>query len=320
MRLSIIVTVYKAERFIEQCVRSLCQQDVPMADYEVIVVDNHSPDRSIDVVRELQIEFSNLNIVRLQENHCAGGGRNAGLDAAKGDYVMFVDADDYLYPDVLGGLLKEVSNDDLDFVHFDCDALVNGKIEKGNETKTTGVMTGTDLMFGCGIPWQEHVVVWRKIFTKRFLVDNHFRFVEDIVFDDDDFAFRTYVKAEKTKHINYHAYVNRYNSDSASHTNIGYPKIKCYMIQSVELLQLIKQYEKSDLNPNFVPAMRGLVRYNLSESLHHYSLMSGKEKTQTRQLIKSVFSNNMQLCNYISKRKLLKFTLGSNNKHTDINK
>ena len=304
MKLSIIVTVYKAERYIEQCVRSFYQQDIPIDDYDVIIVDNKSPDKSIDIVRALQEEFSNLKIVRLPENHFAGGGRNAGLNEAKGEFVMFVDADDYLYPNVLGVLLREVYDDHLDFVHFDCDALVNNNIESGTEIKTTEVMPGADLMFGCGIPWQEHVVVWRKVFRRAFLEDNNFRFVEDIVFDDDDFAFRTYAKAQKTKHINLHAYVYRCNDTSASHTNVGYPRIKCYMIQSAHLLQLIKQYEKTDLNPQLVPAMEGLIRFNLSESLHHYSKMVGKEKTQTRHFIKRVFLKNIMLSRYVSKRKL----------------
>lgn len=309
MKLSIIVTVYKAERYIKQCVRSFYQQDIPNDDYEVIIVDNNSPDKSIDIVRALQEEFSNLKIVQLPENHFAGGGRNAGLNEAKGEFVMFVDADDYLCPNVLGVLLREVCDNHLDFVHFDCDALINNNIESGTETKTTEVMPGADLMFGCGIPWQDHVVVWRKVFRRAFLEDNNFRFVEDIVFDDDDFAFRTYAKAQNTKHINVHAYVYRCNDTSASHTNVGYPRIKCYMIQSAHLLQLIKQYEKTDLNPQFVPAMEGLLRFNLSESLHHYSQMSGKEKKETRQLIKDVFSENIQLRDYVSKRKMLKFKL-----------
>ena len=309
MRLSIIVTVYKAERFIEQCVRSFYHQDIQITDYEVIVVDNHSPDKSIGIVEALQKEFSNLKIVHLSENHYAGGGRNAGLNEAKGDYVLFVDADDYLYPNVLGSLLSEVFDNDLDFVHFDCDALVDDKIEVGTKTKTTGVMSGADLMFGCGIPWQEHVVAWRKVFSRKFLEDNGFRFVEDIVFDDDDFAFRTYAKAGKAKHINEHAYVYRCDSNSASHTTVGYPKIKCYMIQSARLLELIKQYEKSDLNPRFVPAMEGLLRFNLNESLHYYSQMFGEEKKQTRRIIKDVFSSHPQLCKYVSKRKILKFIM-----------
>ena len=309
MKLSIIVTVYKAERYIEQCVRSFYQQDIPIDDYEVIIVDNKSPDKSIDIVRALQEEFSNLKIVRLPENHFAGGGRNAGLNEAKGEFVMFVDADDYLYPNVLGVLLREVYDNHLDFVHFDCDALIDDTIEKGPETQNTAVMSGDELMFNCGMPWQQHVVVWRKIFKKKFLVDNGIEFVEDIVFDDDDFSFRTYAKAKKTKHINLHAYVYRCNDTSASHTNVGYPRIKCYMIQSAHLLQLIKQYENKGLNPQFVPAMEGLLRFNLSESLHHYSQMSGKEKKETRRLIKDVFSDNKHLREYVSKRKMLKFKL-----------
>lgn len=81
------------------------------------------------------------------------------------------------------------------------------------------------------------------------------------------------------------------------------------MIQSARLLELIKQYEKSDLNPRFVPAMEGLLRFNLNESLHYYSQMLGEEKKQTRRIIKDVFSSHPQLCKYVSKRKILKFIM-----------
>ena len=308
MKLSIIVTVFKAERYIQQCVRSFYQQDFPAYDFEVIIVDNHTPDKSVEIVRKMQQEYSNLRIVHLAENHYAGGGRNAGLNEAKGELVLFVDADDFLYPDVLGKLVREWDVQDLDFVHFDSDALVNGTIVKGPETQPTNVMAGTDLMFESGLRWQDHVVVWRKVFSKKFLDDNDLRFVEDIVFDDDDFAFRSYAKAKRVKHINLHAYVNRCNNDSASHTNVGFPLIKCFMVQSDCLIQLIKQYEKADLNPNFIPAIESLVRYNLSESLHHYDQMPDVE---SRRLIIKAFLDNMRLCRYVSKRKLIKFIMSS---------
>ena len=98
IRLSFIVPFYNVEPYIEECVRSLYAQDIPQEEYEVICVDDCSPDGSRAIVERLQKEYPTLRLLIHTENKRQGGARNTGMRESNGKYVWFVDADDYIQP------------------------------------------------------------------------------------------------------------------------------------------------------------------------------------------------------------------------------
>ena len=99
MRFSIIIPVYNVEKYIEKCMASVMGQS--FTDYEVIVVDDESPDNSMAVVERYAEEYpGKIRMIR-QKNTRQGGARNHGVRYAKGDYLLFVDSDDYVHPDML---------------------------------------------------------------------------------------------------------------------------------------------------------------------------------------------------------------------------
>lgn len=125
MKLSFIVPVYNVEQYLRKCVESLVNQDY--SDYEIILVDDGSTDGSDELcdalIRELKSEDRRLKNIQLRVIHQANGGlsaaRNAGLKVAKGEYVCFVDSDDYWEENVLGGLMEQVERENLDVLRFD---------------------------------------------------------------------------------------------------------------------------------------------------------------------------------------------------------
>ena len=117
MKLSIIVPVYNVEAFLSKCVDSLLAQDLPKEDYEVILVDDGSTDGSGALCDTLAAEHGNIRVIH-QQNHGLSGARNAGIPAASGDYILFVDSDDYLCPDVLGTLVGLMESKELDILRF----------------------------------------------------------------------------------------------------------------------------------------------------------------------------------------------------------
>lgn len=308
MRLSIIVTIFKAAQYIEQCIRSFYHQDIPIDDYEVIAVDNASPDSSMSIVRELQKEYQNIKIVTLTKNHCAGGGRNAGLRYASGEYVMFVDSDDYLYSNVLGNLLKNAEESQVDFLHFDYDMLHGNTIEVLPQTKTSETMGGSDLLFMSGFPWQQHIVVWRKLFRRTFLLSNKLFFLEDIILDDDDYVFRTYAAAKKAKHIARKVYVYRSYEGSTVHQIDNLPYVNCLLVQANKLLELKYEYQGGEYNALLIPTIEGLLRFNLDESFRCYHSFDKENRSRARKMIKSAL--NKGIVHYMSRKKLLLFQLG----------
>lgn len=117
MKLSIIVPVYNVEAFLKKCVDSLLAQDLPASDYEIILVDDGSTDGCGALCDALATAHGNIRVIH-QQNRGLSGARNAGIPAASGDYVMFVDSDDYLCPNVLGTLVGQMSGQNLDILRF----------------------------------------------------------------------------------------------------------------------------------------------------------------------------------------------------------
>ena len=105
-KLSFIIPYYNGGKYIVECLKSIYNQDIPEAEYEVILVDDCSTDKdSIALVEQFAKEHSTLHIIRNECNLRCGGSRNAGLLQAKGEYVWFVDQDDYIAPNCLGHIV-----------------------------------------------------------------------------------------------------------------------------------------------------------------------------------------------------------------------
>ena len=115
MKLSIIVPVYGVANYLRKCVDSLLVQDI--TDYEIILVDDGSPDKCPQICDEYAEKYDNIRVVH-QENAGLSAARNTGIAAATGEYIMFVDSDDYLQPNVLGALMEQVERDNLDVLRF----------------------------------------------------------------------------------------------------------------------------------------------------------------------------------------------------------
>lgn len=121
-RLSIIVPIYNVAPYLRKCVDSLLAQDI--SDYEIILVDDGSTDGSGAIADEIlnahsQLPIANYQIkVVHQLNAGLSAARNTGIEVARGEYLMFVDSDDYLEPNVLGALMAQMERDNLDVLRY----------------------------------------------------------------------------------------------------------------------------------------------------------------------------------------------------------
>lgn len=115
VKLSYIVPVYKVAPYLRKCVDSLLAQDYE--DYEIILVDDGSPDECPQICDEYAAAHDNISIIH-QENGGLSAARNTGIAAAKGEYVCFVDSDDYWEKNVLSSLMEQVERDSLDVLRF----------------------------------------------------------------------------------------------------------------------------------------------------------------------------------------------------------
>lgn len=119
MKLSIIIPVYNVEEYIEKCICSLQVQDIPSTDYEIIIINDGSPDNSREVIVRLAKQFNNIVFID-QENKGVSLARNAGIDRAKGKYIVFIDPDDYVISNSFSGILAaaDLNNAELVFLGY----------------------------------------------------------------------------------------------------------------------------------------------------------------------------------------------------------
>lgn len=105
-RVSIIIPIYKVEDYVERCLSSLLNQDLDPDQFEIICVNDGSPDRSGDIVKNFKKSFSNIRIIE-QENQGVSSARNNGIDIATGKYLLFIDPDDFVEPNTLQRVLNK---------------------------------------------------------------------------------------------------------------------------------------------------------------------------------------------------------------------
>lgn len=191
MLLSIIVPVYNVEKYIERCLMSLVNQDLISNEYEIIVVDDGSPDRSAVIVESLQKKYDNIILLH-KSNGGLSSARNYGMDFAKGKYMMFVDSDDYIEPNVLGMLISTCLKYDLDYLGYGLTSITNGMLnpkprwEKHPDpyklmSMSNYISNYTVIISACG-----------HIARREIYENNKIRFLEGIIHEDYEFMFRFY--------------------------------------------------------------------------------------------------------------------------------
>ena len=114
-RVSIIIPIYNVEQYIEECLLSAMRQT--LKEIEIICVNDGSTDDSMGIVRKYAREDPRIRIVE-KENGGLSSARNAGMDAAKGEYILFLDSDDWILPETLEEIYDSAVKNDLDNVYF----------------------------------------------------------------------------------------------------------------------------------------------------------------------------------------------------------
>ena len=240
IRLSFIVPFYGVEKYIEECIRSLYDQDIPQEEYEVICVDDCSPDGSRAIVERLQNEYHTLRLLIHTENKRQGGARNTGLREAKGKYIWFVDSDDCIVPNVLNKLLRIAEENRLEVLNFDYKGV--GEQKSTLLKYETGVISGEQYVF-CqkGRNWSDQCsVVWNCIIERAFLQREKLLFREHVFYEDSDYAFEMYSRAKRVMHIPQDIYESRLREESTNNQ----VKDVSHIMNYVELLKSCIDIEK----------------------------------------------------------------------------
>ena len=182
MKLSVIVPVYNVEEYLEKCLNSILSQS--FTDYELILVNDGSTDAS----KKICLNFANLDsrIVYLEkENGGLSSARNMGLTYAKGEYISFIDSDDWIEPEMFLGMISDLTLNDADIVicgHYvrSMEGLIIEKENKFFETKIYNGLKAAELVV---MDNEIQSFAWNKIYKKKLFNEIKFpvgRLYEDI--------------------------------------------------------------------------------------------------------------------------------------------
>lgn len=299
---SIIIPVYNSEKYLVKCLDSVTEQT--FADFEVLLINDGSTDSSGKICDEYAAKDSRFKVFH-KENGGVSSARNLGIEVAKGEWIWFVDADDYIRQDAIETISKELKKSDIDGVLFGYQKKIDNKLvvydfpEKG-EVKFLGKTEVLKSLYqSVYYPYQGYV--WSKIFKSEIINQHKLRFDENIYFNEDRlFCFAYFVGCNgKTAYILADLYTYADSPESA-------------------MSQLTRQYNpKFETDIDAYLAMQEMVKKEKLHSLEKYArfgnLFAAKRLLEMRrkfsvppneleQKLKKLMKENFNFTDYIGRK------------------
>ena len=203
---SVIVPIYNVESYLEECLYSIANQSYQ--DIEIICVNDCTLDNSVAIVKKFVRKDSRFRLVCHQENKGLGGARNTGIEAAHGEYLLFVDSDDAIAPDMIEALLSDITANRSDVsvcgvLEFYPDGLClknsTFHYRKFVSSFCKKVKTAQD-RFNLTDMWPS---ASNKLFKKSIIQKYHLRFPEKMLYEDHTFYYSYFL------HVSTYSYINR---------------------------------------------------------------------------------------------------------------
>lgn len=266
-KLSIIIPVYNVEQFVGRCLDSCVNQGLTFEDYEIIVVNDETPDNSMSIVKEYCLRYPHIRIVN-RKNGGLSAARNTGLKEAQGKYVWFIDSDDRIEHNCLGHLITKLETDNLDVLCFglkldfpDEHTIIHPVVHDGNEK----IHTGRCFICSVGVA----PAAWAAIFRRDFLLGHNLTFYEGILHEDQEFTPRAYCLADRIEYTDTPIYY--YNQREGSIMKSKRNNKRCCDLLTVA--DSLYGFTQKHLEPNSdsYKAMMQRIYFCVTQSLAFYS-------------------------------------------------
>ena len=185
-KVSVIIPVYNVENYLRKCLNSLVNQT--LKDIEIIVVNDGTLDNSQEIIDEYVKKYPKKVVSIIQENGGQGAARNTGLLHAKGEYIGYVDSDDYVEENMYEELYKKAKEEDSDIV------ICGNNVVKENYEFLSKEDVDKEFLLG-------KMAVWNKIYKKNIIVDNKIQFRSKVWYEDLDFTMKVYFSSKKISYV-----------------------------------------------------------------------------------------------------------------------
>jgi len=282
-QISIIIPTYNVEKYIRQTLDSIVNQSIGLENLEVIIIDDCSTDNTREIIDEYAARFENFIVMHLPENSgCAGKPRNVGLENFTGDYVMFLDSDDYYSLDTCEILYKTITQEDVDVVFGN----FVYSFSDGTEKYDAEYFKGMDKIKIKTIDDEPRLLgllpsLWTKLYKKELILDNEIKFIEKIPNEDRVFVFRAFMEANGIVYLPKHFGTNYRIIDkptiSTSYTKEHlFGRIKGYN----QTFKVLKEFYREEYFP--------FVFKDIREFWINVLLMTDVQSIEKKELLKKV--------------------------------
>lgn len=315
--ISVIIPVYNVDKYLKQCLDSVINQSFDFI--EIICVNDGSTDNSLNILKEYAKKDNRIKIIN-KINQGLGAARNTGLDFASGNYIFFLDSDDWIDENALELLYDKANSKDLDVLFFkllnylDLDNkfsktnLYDHLCFQENHFSLKDYFTFNDIKNNL---FEIPVVAYSKLYRKSFLDDNNFRFPEGINFEDNEFFYDVFFNCKKAGFLNLYLLYRRRHDDSITG--------KFNMTQMDIIFAMnntIKVFIKNDKYDEF---KREIINHSFSNIMDWFNKTPLEFKEEFYNKIKKYFIGFNELKedfnDYLSKDNLLIFNLFLDNKY-----
>lgn len=205
MKLSLIIPAYKVEKYLSRCLESCIHQDISSDDYEIIVVDDGSPDQSGAIADSYAEKYHNIKVVH-KKNGGLSSARNRGFEESTGDYVWFIDSDDWIKENGLSKVIISIDQYKPDAIRIGAENVDGGNREEFYSLQDMLIVSGKDTLLDMPLPCVPFFIWNRHLFEA-----NNLKFVEGILHEDMEFTPRVMCMCDKVLNIAdvmYYVFVN----------------------------------------------------------------------------------------------------------------
>ncbi len=274
-KVSVIVPVYNVEKYIEKCLESLVNQT--LEEIEIIIVNDGSKDNSIEIIQKYVENFKEKIIYLEKENGGLSDARNYAIPYATGEYIAFLDSDDYVEIDMYEKMYKKAKEENADLV--ECDFFW----EYPTKTKLDkGIRYGDDKK---EILEKIRVVAWNKLIKKEVLLNSKLIFPKNLRYEDVEFTYKLILEINKVAFLEEPMihYIQRDNSIS----NVQNERTK----EIITVLEnVIKYYKEKNIYEEYKTVLEYIyVRYIFCSSL--LRMVKVKDKLTREKLLEDAWNS-----------------------------
>jgi len=285
MKLSIIVPVYKVEKYIQRCLESIMTQEIGNYEVECLLIDDCTPDKSILIAEEMIGKYQGtIHFVCYRHEHNKGlsEARNTGIRNATGDFVLFIDSDDYLMPNALLSFLEAKEK------YPETDIVIGNVFEhkyKKNQydIKDIQYINEGTMVRRWMLTNEFAISAWNKIFNRQFLIDNKLFFEPGILHEDIPWTYQLYTKISSILLLRDVTYGYWYNESSISNSSQPSDKAVYSFVTGCQILLDIP-YEKELFVPQYLFIFRWLL-----------NAINTRKNCSSKDLLKTLYSQRSRL-------------------------